>query len=176
MFAEPPESLLILLDAKANESSKSKGKKEKRLQHATFREIYRSFEVTTRTLTHLPRSTFVHVVLDRYCPRIRREIRSRNVRNQFVDPPNVLQDIQHSTRCWYYRSHAGELTKHVEMRTPSSFRPKENGFLRSVFDLEELESVQMPTEKGNRSDRVPISNLASPSHRSLSLLYLAFRQ
>lgn len=45
VFAEPPESLLITLDKKANESVKYKGKKEKRLQRATFREIYNSFEV-----------------------------------------------------------------------------------------------------------------------------------
>ncbi len=34
-----------MLDRKANESAKYKGKKEKRLQRATFREIYHSFEV-----------------------------------------------------------------------------------------------------------------------------------
>jgi hypothetical protein len=33
------------LDKKANESVKYKGKKEKRVQRATFREIYNSFEV-----------------------------------------------------------------------------------------------------------------------------------
>lgn len=49
VFADPPESLLISLDKKANESAKYKGKKEKRLQRATFREIYNSFEVR-RTL------------------------------------------------------------------------------------------------------------------------------
>lgn len=45
VFADPPESLLITLDKKANESAKYRGKKEKRLQRATFREIYNSFEV-----------------------------------------------------------------------------------------------------------------------------------
>lgn len=45
VFADPPESLLITLEKKANESAKYKGKKEKRLQRATFREIYNSFEV-----------------------------------------------------------------------------------------------------------------------------------
>ena len=34
-----------MLEKKANESAKYKGKKEKRLQRATFREIYNSFEV-----------------------------------------------------------------------------------------------------------------------------------
>ncbi|CAF5211372.1 unnamed protein product, partial [Rotaria magnacalcarata] len=47
IFAEPPESLLLILEKKANESAKYKGKKEKRLQHATFREIYNSFEEGT---------------------------------------------------------------------------------------------------------------------------------
>ncbi len=45
IFADPPESLLITLDKKANESVKYKGKKEKRLQRATFREISNSFAV-----------------------------------------------------------------------------------------------------------------------------------
>jgi len=48
IFAEPPESLLVLLDKKANESVKYKGKKEKRLQRSTFREICSSFEVTKK--------------------------------------------------------------------------------------------------------------------------------
>ncbi|CAF4347386.1 unnamed protein product, partial [Adineta steineri] len=47
VFAEPPESLLITLEKKANESAKYRGKKEKRLQRATFREIYNSFEEGT---------------------------------------------------------------------------------------------------------------------------------
>ena len=42
---EPSEELLFTLDKKANESAKYKGKKEKRLQRATFREIYNSLEV-----------------------------------------------------------------------------------------------------------------------------------
>jgi len=45
IFAEPSEELLFTLDKKANESAKYKGKKEKRLQRATFREIYNSLEV-----------------------------------------------------------------------------------------------------------------------------------
>ena len=45
VFADPPEGLLATLDKKANESAKYKGKKEKRAQRATFREIYNSFEV-----------------------------------------------------------------------------------------------------------------------------------
>ncbi|CAF4204597.1 unnamed protein product [Rotaria magnacalcarata] len=47
IFADPPESLLMTLDKKANESVKYKGKKEKRIQRATFREIYNSFEEGT---------------------------------------------------------------------------------------------------------------------------------
>jgi hypothetical protein len=45
VFAEPSESLLSSLEKKANESAKYKGKKEKRLQRATFREIHNSFQV-----------------------------------------------------------------------------------------------------------------------------------
>lgn len=45
IFAEPSEDLLYTLEKKANESAKYKGKKEKRLQRATFREIFNSLEV-----------------------------------------------------------------------------------------------------------------------------------
>lgn len=45
VFAEPPELLLTKLEQKSKESTKSKSKKEKRLQHATFREIFNWFEV-----------------------------------------------------------------------------------------------------------------------------------
>jgi hypothetical protein len=38
------------LEKKANESAKYRGKKEKRLQRATFREIYNSFEVCNQSL------------------------------------------------------------------------------------------------------------------------------
>ncbi|CAF1474144.1 unnamed protein product, partial [Didymodactylos carnosus] len=44
VYTEPDDYLLDLLQLKASESAKYKGKKEKRLQRATFREIYNSFE------------------------------------------------------------------------------------------------------------------------------------
>lgn len=68
IFAEPPEALLYTLEKKANESAKYKGKKEKRLQRATFREIYNSFEVKDRLDRRKQKNS--PLLLGGYVPRV----------------------------------------------------------------------------------------------------------
>ena len=92
VFADPPEGLLITLDKKANESAKYKGKKEKRAQRATFREIYNSFEVEL-----VAKDGLLHIIcscLGRNFAAIRDQVRPRNAGNHLVDRTTVLQWFQ----------------------------------------------------------------------------------
>ncbi|CAF3351775.1 unnamed protein product [Rotaria socialis] len=116
IFAEPPESLLLILEKKANESAKYKGKKEKRLQHATFREIYNSFEEGT--------SPEFDVKFGR----------------------EVLEITSWTTRL-YYNTLSSILAAGVNVHL------KENGFLRSIFNLDELDMEEIQQSKGNRFER-----------------------
>ncbi|CAF3484153.1 unnamed protein product [Rotaria sp. Silwood1] len=116
IFAEPPESLLITLEKKANESAKYKGKKEKRIQHATFREIYNSFEEGT--------SPEFDIKFGR----------------------ETLEITSWTTRL-YYNTFSNLLAAGMNVHL------KENGFLRSVFNLDDLEIEDMQQSKGNRFER-----------------------
>jgi hypothetical protein len=116
IFAEPPESLLIMLERKANESAKYKGKKEKRLQRATFREIYHSFEEGT--------SPEFDIKFGR----------------------ETLEITSWTSRL-YYNTFSGLLA------TGMNVHLKENGFLRSVFNLDDLVIEDTQQSKGNRLER-----------------------
>ncbi|CAF4453221.1 unnamed protein product, partial [Rotaria sp. Silwood2] len=116
VFAEPPESLLITLEKKANESAKYKGKKEKRVQHATFREIYNSFEEGTSPEFDI---------------KFGREI----------------LEITSWTSRLYYNTFSNLLAAGMNVHL------KENGFLRSVFNLDDLEIDDMQQSKSNRFER-----------------------
>ncbi|CAF0777624.1 unnamed protein product [Rotaria sp. Silwood1] len=117
IFAEPPESLLITLDKKANDSVKYKGKKEKRLQRATFREIYNSFE----------------------------EGRSPEFTIKFG---REVLEIQSWTGRLYYNGFSNLLGAGMNVHL------KENGFLRSVFNLDDVAVEEGQKAKGNRFERV----------------------
>lgn len=116
IFAEPPESLLILLDKKANESVKYKGKKEKRLQRATFREICSSFEDGTAP---------------EFSIKFGRE---------------VLEITSWTGRFYYYGFSS-------LLGTGMNVHLKENGLLRSIFNLEDVEVAEGQKAKGNRFER-----------------------
>lgn len=113
VFADPPESLLITLDKKANESAKYRGKKEKRLQRATFREIYNSFEEGTSPEFDI---------------KFGRE----------------TLEVTSWTGRLYYNCFSGLLGSGMNVHL------KENGFLRSVFGLDEAE---VEAEKPTKVDR-----------------------
>ncbi|CAF1196495.1 unnamed protein product [Adineta ricciae] len=116
IFAEPSESLLITLEKKANESAKYRGKKEKRLQRATFREIYNSFEEGT--------SPDFDIKFGR-----------------------ETLEITSWTSRFYYNMFSSILA------TGMNVHLKENGFLRSVFNLDEPEIENLEQSKVNKLDR-----------------------
>ncbi|CAF1588794.1 unnamed protein product, partial [Adineta ricciae] len=116
IFAEPPESLLTTLDKKATDSVKYKGKKEKRLQRATFREIFNFFAEGTS-----PQFTI----------KFAREV----------------LEISSWTGRLYYNGFSGLLG------TGMNVHLKENSFLRSVFNLDDLEAEESQKAKGNRFER-----------------------
>ncbi|UJR37433.1 hypothetical protein I4U23_030136 [Adineta vaga] len=116
IFAEPPESLLNILDKKVNESVKYKGKKEKRLQRATFREIFNFFTEGTS-----PEFTI----------KFGREV----------------LEVSSWTGRLYYNGFSGLLG------TGMNVHLKENGFLRSVFNLDDTETEEGQKAKGNRFER-----------------------
>ncbi|UJR08802.1 hypothetical protein I4U23_013057 [Adineta vaga] len=116
IFAEPPESLLITLEKKANESAKYRGKKEKRLQRATFREIYNSFEEGT--------SPDFDIKFGR-----------------------ETLEITSWTSRFYYNIFSSLLA------TGMNVHLKENGFLRSIFNLDEPEIEDIHQSKVNRHER-----------------------
>ncbi|CAF1392944.1 unnamed protein product [Rotaria sordida] len=116
IFAEPPESLLITLEKKAHESAKYKGKKERRIQHATFREIHNSFEEGTSPEFDI---------------KFGREI----------------LEITSWTSRLYYNIFSNLLAAGMNVHL------KENGFLRSVFNLDDLETDDINQSKGNRFER-----------------------
>jgi hypothetical protein len=131
VFSEPPESLLITLDKKANESVKYKGKKEKRLQRATFREIYNSFEEGTS-----PEFTI----------KFAREV----------------LEITSWTGRLYYNGFSSLLG------TGMNVHLKENGLLRSIFNLDEVELDESQKAKGNRFER-QLANKAAFKLRTQAL-------
>jgi len=131
IFAEPPESLLITLEKKANESAKYKGKKEKRLQRATFREIYHSFEEGTSPEFDI---------------KFGRE----------------TLEITSWTNRLYYNIFSSLLA------TGMNVHLKENGFLRSVFNLDDLEVEDVQQSKGNRFER-QLANKAAFKNRTQEL-------
>lgn len=131
VFAEPPESLLVLLDKKANESVKYKGKKEKRLQRSTFREIYSSFEDGTA-----PELTI----------KFGRE---------------VLEITSWTGRFYYYGFSS-------LLGTGMNVHLKENGLLRSIFNLEDVEVEEGQKAKGNRFER-QMANKAAFKSRTQAL-------
>jgi len=131
IFAEPPESLLITLEKKANESAKYRGKKEKRLQRATFREIYHSFEEGTSP---------------EFDVKFGRE----------------TLEISSWTNRLYYNTFSNLLA------TGMNVHLKENGFLRSVFNLDDLEIDDAQQSKGNRFDR-QLANKAAFKVRTQAL-------
>jgi hypothetical protein len=79
------------LDKKANESAKYKGKKEKRVQRATFREIYNSFEVEFKLKKEKNIFNEISSYLGRYITRIYNKICSRSFRNNIMDRKTLLQ-------------------------------------------------------------------------------------
>ncbi|CAF3458458.1 unnamed protein product [Rotaria socialis] len=131
IFANPSESLLITLDKKANESVKYKGKKEKRVQRATFREIYNSFEEGTNPDITIK---FAREVL---------EISSWTSRLYYNDFSNLL---------------GAGMNVHL----------KENGFLRSVFNLDDAAAGDKQQAKGNRFER-QLANKAAFKLRTQAL-------
>ncbi|CAF0903444.1 unnamed protein product [Rotaria sordida] len=131
VFADPPESLLKTLDKKANESVKYKGKKEKRLQRATFREIYNSFEEGTS-----PEFTI----------KFGREV----------------LEITSWTGRLYYNGFSNLLG------TGMNVHLKENGFLRSVFNLDDAAVEENQQAKGNRFER-QLANKAAFKLRTQAL-------
>ncbi|CAF1359294.1 unnamed protein product [Adineta steineri] len=131
IFAEPPESLLITLEKKANESAKYRGKKEKRLQRATFREIYNSFEEGT--------SPEFDIKFGR----------------------ETLEITSWTTRL-YYNIFSSLLA------TGMNIHLKENGFLRSVFNLDDLEIEDTHQSKTNRFER-QLANRAAFKVRTQAL-------
>ncbi|CAF1445069.1 unnamed protein product [Adineta steineri] len=126
VFAEPPESLLITLDKKATESVKYKGKKEKRVQRATFREIYNSFTEGT----------------------------SPELKIKFA---KEVLEITSWTGRLYYNGFSSLLG------TGMNVHLKENGFLRSVFNLDDLEAEDGQKAKGNRFERQQANKAAFKS-------------
>lgn len=116
VFADPPENLLVNLEKKSNESAKYKGKREKRLQRATFREIYNSFEEGT--------SPEFDIKFGR----------------------ETLEICSWTSRL-YYNSLGGLLG------TGMNVHLKENGFVRSVFGLDDREVEQEGPSRGNRFER-----------------------
>lgn len=131
IFAEPPESLLITLEKKANDSAKYRGKKEKRLQHATFREIYNWFEEGT--------SPEFDIKFGR----------------------ETLEITSWTSRL-YYNTFSNLLA------TGMNVHLKENGFLRSVFNLDDLEVENPQQSKSNRLER-QLANKAAFKIRTQAL-------
>jgi hypothetical protein len=119
------------LDKKANESVKYKGKKEKRLQRATFREIYNSFEEGTS-----PELTI----------KFAREV----------------LEITSWTGRLYYNGFSSLLG------TGMNVHLKENGLLRSIFNLDEVEAGESQKAKGNRFER-QLANKAAFKLRTQAL-------
>lgn len=108
--------MLVNLEKKSNESAKYKGKREKRLQRATFREIYNSFEEGT--------SPEFDIKFGR----------------------ETLEICSWTSRL-YYNSLGGLLG------TGMNVHLKENGFVRSVFGLDDREVEQEGPSRGNRFER-----------------------
>ncbi|CAF1338137.1 unnamed protein product [Adineta steineri] len=116
---------------KANESAKYRGKKEKRLQRATFREIYNSFEEGT--------SPEFDIKFGR----------------------ETLEITSWTTRL-YYNIFSSLLA------TGMNIHLKENGFLRSVFNLDDLEIEDIHQSKTNRFER-QLANRAAFKVRTQAL-------
>ena len=131
------------LDKKANESAKYKGKKEKRLQRATFREIYNSFEV----------KIFIGNLLNRL---------RNSLDFSFQEGTSPEFDIKFGRETLEVTSWTGRLYYNVFsglLGTGMNVHLKENGFLRSVVGLDEAEVESEQPKKGNRFERVCFSIL-----------------